>query len=439
MTPQLDATHDVHARSWVDAANDRSSDFPVQNLPLGVFRRRHSAEHFRGGAAIGDQIVDLEALASTLPHGPATEALRAASAPALNDLMQLGPDAWHALRGALFAMLQHGSPWRALVEPCLVAQSLAEFTLPVRIGDYTDFYASRHHALAVGKLFRPENPLTPNYQWMPIAYHGRSSSIVMSGQVVYRPSGQSLPTGASQPVFGASRCLDYELEVGVFIGTGNAQGTAIPVTSAEQHIFGLCLLNDWSARDLQRWEAQPLGPFLGKNFATTISPWVVTLEALAPFRAQLERTVADGPCLPYLDSAVTRSAGAFDVDLSVHLETAVMRERGSAPECISHSNFRHAFWTVAQMIAHHTVGGCNLRCGDLLGSGTQSGPLPEQAGSLLELTAAGTHAIRLASGETRTFLEDGDRVVLRGRAEREGYASIGLGEATGLIMPAPES
>jgi fumarylacetoacetase len=436
MTPALNATHDAKVRSWVASANDSVNDFPIQNLPLGIFRRRATDEVFRGGVAIGDQILDISALQIRMADPVAAQAQIAAGHDSLNQLMRLGPAAWHALRLGLFEMLRENSAQRSQVEPCLVPQALAEYTLPAEIGDYTDFYASMHHALAVGKLFRPDNPLTPNYVWMPIGYHGRVSSIGVSEQRVRRPLGQSLPKGADRPVFGPSKRLDYELEVGIFIGSGNAQGTGIGVDAAEEHVFGLCLLNDWSARDIQSWEGQPLGPFLGKNFATTISPWIVTLEALAPFRVPLVRTGPDLPLLPYLESAATHAAGALDMELSVHLETAAMREKGAPPERLARSNFRHAHWTIAQMIAHHTVGGCNLRPGDLFGSGTLSGPLPEEAGSLLELTRGGAGAISLQSGEKRTFLEDGDRVILRARCAREGFASIGLGEASGQILPA---
>ncbi len=436
MSQALDATHEAAARSWVASANDPLGDFPIQNLPFGIFRRRDTAEAFRGGVAIGDQILDLAALGRSAPHSPAAPALAAAAEPSLNALMRMGPAAWHALRHLLFDLLHERSGARQLIEPCLLPQALAEYTLPAEIGDYTDFYASMHHALAVGKLFRPDNPLTPNYVWMPIAYHGRVSSIGVSPQPVIRPLGQSLPKGADSPAFGPSRRLDYELEVGIFIGTGNPQGSGISVEEAEQHVFGLCLLNDWSARDIQSWEAQPLGPFLGKNFATTISPWIVTLEALAPFRVPLVRTATDKPLLPYLESPATRAAGAFNMELSVHLETAAMRTQRAAPERLARSNFRYAHWSIAQMLAHHTCGGCNLRAGDLFGSGTLSGPLPEEAGSLLEMTRGGTVAINLGSGETRTFLEDGDRVILRARCERDGFAPIGLGEASGWILPA---
>jgi fumarylacetoacetase len=432
----LNSTHDAKTRSWVSSANDPKGDFPIQNLPFGVFRRRGTEKQFRGGVAIGDQIVDLAALQVQLDDPLAARALSAASKAALNELMQQGPAAWHALRLALFEMLREGAARQPQVSRCLVPQAHAELTLPAEIGDYTDFYASKHHALAVGKLFRPDSPLTPNYAWMPIGYHGRVSSIGVTEQAVRRPQGQSLPKGADRPIFGPSKRLDYELEVGIFVGCGNAQGTSVPVDAAEAHIFGLCLLNDWSARDVQSWEGQPLGPFLGKNFATTISPWIITLEALAPFRVPLVRTDTDQPLLPYLESAQVHAASGFDMELSVHLETAAMRSRGAAPERLARSNFRHAHWSIAQMLAHHTVGGCNLRPGDLFGSGTLSGPLPDEAGSLLEMTHGGSTAINLKSGEQRMFLEDGDRVILHARCEREGFASIGLGEASALILPA---
>ncbi len=436
MSASLNATHEGKARSWVTSANDSRGDFPIQNLPFGIFRRRGTEKQYRGGVAIGDQIVDLAALQVPLPDPVAARALSAASKASLNELMLQGPAAWHALRVALFEMLREGSTLQPQVSRCLVPQAQAELTLPAEIGDYTDFYASKHHALSVGKLFRPDNPLTPNYVWMPIGYHGRVSSIGVTEQQVRRPQGQSLPKGADRPVFGPSKRLDYELEVGIFIGCGNAQGASVPLDAAEAHVFGLCLLNDWSARDIQSWEGQPLGPFLGKNFATTISPWVVTLEALAPYRVPMARSQTDVPLLPYLDSAAMRATGGFDMELSVHLETAAMRKSGASPERLARSNFRHAHWSIAQMLAHHTIGGCNLRAGDLFGSGTLSGPLPEEAGSLLEMTRGGSADITLASGEKRTFLEDGDRVILRARCEKEGFASIGLGEASGQILPA---
>lgn len=433
----LNATHDPAAQSWVASANALDGDFPLQNLPFAVFRRRATAQVFRGGVAIGDQIVDLEVLArSVLFDGDAARALGAASLPALNTLMALGTRYWSALRRALFDALRESSPLQTTLINCLVPQADAEFALPAAIGDYTDFYASIHHATAVGRLFRPDHPLLPNYRWMPIAYHGRSSSVIVSGQDVRRPAGQSLPAGAAAPVFAASGRLDYELEVGIYVGTGNALATPIPIAAAEEHIFGLCVLNDWSARDLQAWEYQPLGPFLGKNFATTVSPWIITLEALAPFRRPWTRPPEDPQPLAYLDCAAQRDAGAIDLQLEVQLQSAQMRRLGQAPQRLSRTNFCHCYWTIAQMVAHHTANGCNLRPGDLFGSGTQSGPAPNEAGSLLELSAGGQRDIALSSGETRRFLEDGDRVILRGWCQRAGYPRIGCGSAAAEIVPA---
>jgi fumarylacetoacetase len=318
----------------------------------------------------------------------------------------------------------------------LVPQRDAEHAVPARIGDYTDFYASVQHATAVGRLFRPDNPLLPNYKWVPIGYHGRASSIRVSGQEFPRPTGQLMPPGAPAPFVAPTRRLDYELEVGVFVGVGNALGTRVPLAEAEDHVFGVCLLNDWSARDIQAWEYQPLGPFLAKNFATTISPWIVTLEALAPFRAPWTRPSEDPQPLPYLEGANVRAAGALDIQLEVWLESERMRASGQAPLQLSHSTFRDSYWTLAQLVAHHSVNGCNLEPGDLLGSGTQSGPGGlEEAGSLLELSEGGKRPLTLPSGETRTFLADGDRVIFRGWCQREGFARIGLGECAGVVLP----
>lgn len=459
MTMQLNETHDPALTSWVASANDGDCDFPIQNLPFGVFRRAGAKAAFRGGVAIGDQVLDLAALSAVTNAANATNATTAAAAAAtsaafndearaalalashdtLNDFMAAGPAAWSALRLALSRFLRSGSGTlpRALVEELLVPLAGAEFALPARIGDYTDFYTSIHHATAVGRLFRPDEPLLPNYKWVPIGYHGRASSIGVSGQAFPRPKGQTRPAdGGTEPHFGPSRRLDYELEVGVFIGTGNADGDPIPVAEAERHVFGLCLLNDWSARDLQAWEYQPLGPFLAKNFATTISPWIVTTEALAPYRAAWRRDPADPQPLSYLDHAALRESGAFDIELEVLLQTATMRDAGVPPVSVSRSNFRDAYWSVAQMVAHHTVNGCGLRPGDLLGSGTQSGPEAAAAGSLLELSGGGKAAIALPNGDQRVFLEDGDTVVLRGRAVRAGLPRIGFGAAAGTVLPA---
>lgn len=434
----LDETHDPRARSWLDSANQAGGDFPVQNLPFAVFRRGSGAT-FRGGVAIGDQIIDLAALAGLgLFQGEAAQGIRAAAGASLNPLMQLGPEILGAVRRALFESLREGSPRQTALQGCLVAQLDAEYSLPAQIGDYTDFYSSIHHATAVGRMMRPDNPLLPNYEWIPIGYHGRSSSIGVSEQSFHRPRGQRLPPGAAQPTVSASARLDYELELGVFIGSGNSAGTPIPIFDAEAHIFGLCLLNDWSARDLQAWEYQPLGPFLAKNFATTISPWVVTLQALAPFRLPQQRPAGAAAPLAYLNSTANREAGAIDIRLEALIQTQAMRARGKPAHRLSSTSFRHAYWTIAQLVAHHTINGCNLRAGDLLGTGTQSGPTPAEAGSLLELSAGGSQPIQIDADESRTFLQDGDSVTFRAWCERPGAARIGFGSARGYVLPAIE-
>ena len=437
---QEDETHDPRVRSWVESANRAGGDFPLQNLPFAVFRRGGGAEEFRCGVAIGDQILDLAALATLDGFEPeATQGIRAGCASSLNSLMRLGPGVSSALRRALFAVLAQGSQWAGKLQSCLVPQSAAQYSLPAQIGDYTDFYSSIYHATAVGRMMRPDNPLLPNYQWVPIGYHGRSSSIGVSGQVFPRPAGQHLPPGAAAPIVGPSNRLDYELELGVFVGGGNLPGTPIPMADAEAHIFGMCLLNDWSARDLQSWEYQPLGPFLAKNFATTISPWVVTLQALAPFRVPFERPDGAPAPLPYLDSPWNRDAGAIDIRLEALIQSAGMRRRGAAPHRLSVTTYRHAYWTIAQLVAHHTVNGCPLRTGDLFGTGTQSGPAPEEAGSLLELSMGGKAAVLIGAGESRTFLEDGDTVIFRAWCERPGAARIGFGEVRGSVREPADS
>jgi fumarylacetoacetase len=435
--PPLDDTHDPRARSWLDSANSIGGDFPIQNLPFAVFRRGGSKEEYRGGVAIGDQIVDLAALAELgIFGGQAAEGIRAGALNSLNSLMQLGSEVSSAVRRALFDSLLQGSRLRPNLESCLVAQSEVQYSLPAQIGDYTDFYASIYHATAVGRMMRPDNPLLPNYQWIPIGYHGRSSSVGVSGQTFRRPQGQRLPPGAAQPVVGPSMRLDYELELGIFVGCGNAPGTSIAIADAEQHIFGMCLLNDWSARDIQAWEYQPLGPFLAKNFATTISPWIVTLQALAPFRVPFVRPEGAATPLEYLNSAANRDAGAIDIRLEALIQTAAMRARKEAPQRLSTTSFRHAYWTIAQLVAHHTINGCDLRAGDLLGTGTQSGPAPQEAGSLLELSAGGSRPIRIGRDEERTYLEDGDAVILRGWCEASNAVRIGFGEVQGQVLPA---
>ncbi len=433
----IDATHDATLRSWVSSANDIQTDFPIQNLPLGMFRRAGSLASFRPGVAIGDQIVDLLAAcdAGVLPTDVAAS-LAGCAQGELNVFMALGRAARVALRHALLAALREGSAHQAALQPLLVAQADAEYAVPCRIGDYTDFYTGIHHATTVGKLFRPDNPLLPNYTWVPIGYHGRASSIGVSGQTFARPRGQTKGPNDAEPALRPSQRLDYELEIGVFVGPGNAAGESIDMDAAEDHAFGLVLLNDWSARDVQAWEYQPLGPFLSKNFASTISPWIVTMEALAPFRTAFVRPAGDPQPLPYLDSPGNRAQGGVDVALEVWLLTQHMRDAGQGLERLSQSNFSDAYWTLAQMLTHHTVNGCNLQAGDLLGSGTQSGPKPEQAGSLLELTAGGKQPLTLRSGETRTFLEDGDTIILRASCERSGFRRIGFGDCSGTVLPA---
>jgi len=433
----LNETHDPALRSWLASANQVDADFPVQNLPFAVFRRQGSHGAFRGGVAIGDQILDLAAAVdSDAFHGDAAVALKAAAGDSLNALMALGQPAWSALRLALSRALSEGSAEQARLAHCLVPQRDAEYTVPARIGDYTDFYTSVHHATNIGRQFRPDNPLLPNFKWIPIGYHGRASSIGVSGQTFPRPVGQTMPPGASTPVFGPCKRLDYELEMGVFFGAGNALGEPIPITEAESHVFGLCLLNDWSARDIQAWEYQPLGPFLSKNFATTISPWIVTLEALTPYRVAFTRPADDPQPLPYLDTPDNRAQGAMDVQLEVLLQTLAMREQGLPAARLTRTSYRHAYWTVAQMVAHHTVNGCNLQPGDLLGTGTLSGPTLDQAGALIELTVGGKQPLTLLNGQMRTYLEDGDAVVLRGWCEKPGAARIGFGECVGTVLPA---
>lgn len=438
MTTTLNETHDAALRSWVSSANTGSTDFPIQNLPYGVFRRLGSHENFHLGVAIGDQILDLNKAHSlgVFAHLKTEEFTQAILSDSLNSLMNLGHKICSDLRLVLSRALRQGATHQDVLQNCLLAQSSAEFSMPARIGDYTDFYTSIHHATAVGKLFRPDNPLLPNYKWVPIGYHGRSSSIGVSGQTFHRPLGQTMPPAAIEPVFGPAKRMDYEMEIGIFIGQGNALGERIGMQAAEQHVFGLCLLNDWSARDMQAWEYQPLGPFLAKNFASTISPWVVTLEALAPYRQAWSRDAADPQPLPYLDSADLREGGAFDIELEVLLQTEKMRAEHVPAQRLSLSNFRHSYWTVSQLVTHHTVNGCNLRAGDLLGSGTQSGPLPEEAGSLLELTEGGKKPISLSNGEQRLFIADGDSIIMRGWTQKEGAPRIGFGEVIGTLLPA---
>jgi fumarylacetoacetase len=430
----INETHDPARQSFVASANAPDSDFPIQNLPFGAFR---PAAHLppRVGVAIGDQIVDVAAAAASL-GGSAANAALACAAPNLNPLMSLSPPALSALRLALSRSLSADRGDQSL-ERHLTAMAKAEMLLPVVIGDFTDFYASVFHATNAGRAFRPENPLLPNYKYVPVAYHGRSSSICVSGTPVKRPQGQRKPASETVPSYGPSRNMDFELELGMYIGAPTRLGETVPIGKAAEHIFGFCLLNDWSARDVQAWEYQPLGPFLGKNFATTVSPWVVTREALAPFRvAAFGRPQGDPAPLPYLADAADQARGGYDVTLEAYLATEAMRRAGNAPVRLTRTSFATTYWTFAQMIAHHTSNGCNLATGDLIGSGTVSGPDKSSWGSLLELTARGAEPIVLPGGEKRGFIEDGDEIIFRGFCAKEGYPRIGFGECRAVMLPA---
>ena len=426
-------------RSWVASANGHA-DFPLQNLPLGVFSLNGSAP--RAGVAIGEHIFDLQvALEAGLFDGEARRAVEAMQGGLLNAFFDLGREARVALRTRLLELFSEGSTHRGAIEAqgatLLPLAADCQLHLPARISDYTDFYVGIEHAQNVGKLFRPDNPLLPNYKHVPIGYHGRASTVRASGTDVRRPKGQTLPAGASEPTFGPCARLDYELELGIWIGQGNEMGEPIAIGEAAEHIAGFCLLNDWSARDIQAWEYQPLGPFLSKSFITSVSPWVVTAEALEPFRtAQPARPEGDPQPLPYLFDKRDQDGGAFDIELEVLLLTEAMREQNLPAHRLTLSNTRYMYWTVAQMVAHHSVNGCQLQAGDLFGSGTLSGPQSGQFGSLLEITEGGKKPIELASGEVRKFLEDGDEIILRARCARDGFASIGFGECRGKVLAA---
>lgn len=418
----LDATHAPDTQSWVESANAPDTDFPIQNLPFGRFR--HSVlESWKIGVAIGNRVLDLHAT-GLIDHND------------MHRLMASPLAQRRALRLAIWEGLREGSALQKVWADALLRQTEVELGLPCEVGDYTDFYTGIHHATTVGKLFRPDNPLLPNYKWVPIGYHGRASSIGASGQQFHRPKGQTLKPGATVPDFGPSARIDYELELGAWVASGNRMGEPVAIADAEEAIFGLTLLNDWSARDVQAWEYQPLGPFLAKSFATTVSPWLVTMEALAPFRAPFVRDPADPQPLPYLDSDANCSHGALDVQLEVWLQTSAMDAAGDAAVRLSQSNMRDAYWTLAQLVVHHTVNGCNLRSGDLLGTGTLSGPAPEQGGSLLELTLGGKQPITLPNGEVRTFLQDGDTIILRGACVAAGARRIGFGDCRGTVLAA---
>jgi fumarylacetoacetase len=435
-----DETHDPARRSWLASANAPGADFPLQNLPFGVFRSGTLAP--RIGVAIGTSVLDLHAALEAGVLELALPMAEACCAARLNGLMELGAGPRRELRRAVHALLADGSRLagdRVARERVLLPVAEVELLRPADVGDYTDFYASIDHATNVGSMFRPEAPLLPNYKWVPIGYHGRASSVVASGSPVRRPLGQTKAPDRATPSFGPARQLDYELEVGAWVAEGNALGEPIPLAEAETHLFGVSLLNDWSARDIQAWEYQPLGPFLAKNFLTTVAPWVVAMEALAPFRVPAPSRPAGEPALlPHLDDPGDRAAGALALTLEVRLASARMREEGVEPVRVSRSDFARMYWTLGQLVAHHASNGCNLRPGDLLGSGTVSGPERDQRGCLLELTWRGKEPLVLPTGERRGFLEDGDEVLMTGWCARPGAARIGLGECRGVVRPAPE-
>jgi len=435
----LNDTHDPDLKSWVISANLSSSDFPIQNLPFGIYQKKNHKKQPAGCIAIGDMILALDdCLNRGLLTDKAKAAAEAGAGPILNPLMALGPDYWSNLRQQISILLREGGAKNEL-QDLLIPMADVGMCIPAIIGDYTDFYSSINHATNVGSLFRPDNPLLPNYKHIPIAYHGRSSSIRISGTPSKRPLGQLKSPDTESPIVSACKRLDYETELGVFVGPGNDLGEIIHLDDAEEHIFGFCILNDWSARDIQAWEYQPLGPFLAKNFATTISPWIVTMEAMAPFRQKMaKRPDGDPKPLEYLTSEVHQETGGLGINLEVAISTLKMRGNGDVPHVIGSPVFSDMYWSVFQMLTHHASGGCDLRPGDFYGSGTISGTAEDQLGSLLEVTKGGKNIIELPNGEKRTFLEDGDEVIMRAWCEKEGSSTIGFGECRSIILPALE-
>lgn len=433
----VNETHDPNLKSWIESANDPNTDFPIQNLPFCVFKKKNTNEFQRTGVIIGDRIFDYELAFDTEQDESTYLQVKSGN---LNEVSEeLGFDEFTSLRRRLQNLLsnQVDSVVQNRIEHCFVRLIDAEILSPFQIGDYTDFYCSIFHATNVGAMFRPDNPLLPNYKYIPIGYHGRASSIVVSGSDVKRPKGQNRADADAPPVFIPCKNLDYEMEVGFFVGKGNQLGESIPIEKAEEHIFGLCLVNDWSARDIQAWEYQPLGPFLAKNFATTVSPFVVTMEALAPFRVPaFERDANDPQPLDYLKSEQNEKFGGFDIKLEVYLQTEKMRAENIAPHLLSRSNMKDLYWTIGQMLTHHASNGCNLQTGDLMATGTVSGKEKDERGCLLELTWRGKEPIQLPNGEERRFLEDGDEIIMKGFCEREGFRRIGFGECRGKILPA---
>jgi fumarylacetoacetase len=446
MTFEINETHDANLKSWIESANAPDTDFPIQNLPFCMFRQLGEKDEGEIiGVVIGDYILNVEEIAKV---DPLNSSLRLEWGDVkisyfLTDLHLLinstGIEERGKIRRFLVSLFREDAEpdIRQIVSRYLIPISETSLSVPFEIGDYTDFYCSIFHATNVGSMFRPDNPLLPNYKYVPIGYHGRASSIVVSGTEIKRPKGQNRSDAEQPPVFIPCKNLDYEMEVGFFVGQGNNLGEPISIEDAEKHIFGLCLVNDWSARDIQAWEYQPLGPFLAKNFATSVSPFVVTMEALAPFRTKaFERPDGDPPPLDYLSSAANEQSGGFDVNLEVYIQTPKMREESVEPFLLSRSNMKDLYWTIGQMLTHHASNGCNLQTGDLMATGTVSGKSKDERGCLLELTWRGTEPIELPNGEQRRFLEDGDEIIMRGYAERKGFRRIGFGECRGIILPA---
>ena len=437
----INNTHRVDLRSWIESANRADADFPIQNLPFCVFRRADTYEDVRVGVAIGDFVLDVYPCyeAGLFEDGSLRVAVAAHEFCLDRSIMRMKPGLQQEFRQRLSEILSDAADekTRKIVTRNLISMTEAEFWMPAHIGDYTDFYCSIFHATNVGSMFRPDNPLLPNYKYVPIGYHGRASSIIISGSEIKRPKGQNRADENAPPQFVPAKNLDYEMEVGFFIGKSNELGEPVKLADAEKHIFGLCLVNDWSARDIQAWEYQPLGPFLAKNFATSISPFVVTMEALAPFRvAAFDRPEGDPAPLDYLTDEQNQQAGGLDVNLEVLIQTAKMRAEKSEPVLLSRSNMRDLYWTIGQMLTHHTSNGCNLNTGDLIATGTVSGREKSERGCLLELTWRGKEPIELPNGETRRFLEDGDEIIMRGYAMRDGFRRIGFGECRGVIVSA---
>jgi fumarylacetoacetase len=437
----VNETHDPNLKSWIESANAPDTDFPIQNLPFCVFTRSCSYENVRIGVAIGDFVLDVHACyeCCLFDDESFNIAVSADNYCLDHSVMRKNANLQSAFRKRLTEILSEtaDADTRKKIERNLIPIEEVEFHLPAHIGDYTDFYCSIFHATNVGSMFRPDNPLLENYKWLPVGYHGRASSIVVSGTEITRPKGQNRSDASAPPQFIPVKNLDYEMEVGFFVGKPNELGERISIETAEEHIFGLCLVNDWSARDIQSWEYQPLGPFLAKNFATSISPFVVTMEALAPFRTNaFERDANDPQPLEYLSDETNQKSGGFDINLEVYIQTKRMRDENAEPFLLSRSNTKDLYWTIGQMLTHHASNGCNLQTGDLMATGTVSGESKEERGCLLELTWRGTEPIQLPNGESRRFLEDGDEIIMKGFCEREGFKRIGFGECRGIIVPA---